>query len=169
MAIEGFKARMGYGGATIEIRLRKDEYRKDEPLHGKVDLMGGKTAQKVRSIHLRLVREWSTERYITDMEIGLGSESRGGQFSFAGGIQHQYEIDGESGIDEVDKIELGEDFKIGPGERRTFPFEIDLSSIQKEKGVREAWLLQARADISCARDACCERRITLVDGKKGRE
>ena len=162
MVIEILKAKAGFGGVKLEIHIRKDEYRRNEPLCGEVHVLGGRTAQKIRALNLRLLRLWSTESYGMDTQL---ASNRSMPRETADSISAQYMLEGNKGKDEILHIDLGMDIEIHAGQRRIFPFEINLSKIKREEGVQESWKLQAKADIPYARDAIAEREIKMLMGK----
>ena len=162
MVIEKLKAKAGFGGVKLEIHIRKGEYRCNESLCGDVHVLGGKTIQKIRALDLRLLRLWSTESYgmdtLLEPNISMPRET-------SDSISAQYMLEGNKGKDEILHIDLGMDIEIHAGQRRIFPFEINLSKIKREEGVRERWMLQAKADIPYARDAVAEQEIKMLMGK----
>ncbi len=153
------RAKAGYGGVEVEIHIQKGEHRGGGLLRGKVHLLGGKSTKKVRCLHLRLFREWSTERYEMDLDVAVAPGWSGVPVPFVDSVEAQYDLEGEKGKDELLHIELARDIQIHAGERRIFPFEIKLPQKRMEEGVSEAWKLQAQADIPLARDAFVERKI----------
>ena len=162
MVIEKLKAKAGFGGAKLEIHLPKDKYSLDEALKGEALLSGGKVPQEIQILSLSLIREWSWESYSTDMNMDYEPGGQAGLETNCVSIQSEYVLDGDKGNDEVLNIELGKDIEIIPEEKQKFTFEIDLSTIQREKGVSENWKLQARAHIPFAKDAIAEQAIELV-------
>ncbi len=167
MVIEQLKARAGLGGAKLEIRVPGGRFRRDETLQGEVILTGGRTAQEIAELSIRLIRKWYWEGYSLgwdmDYEPGTG---RGPYSTDRISVQAEYELDGDRGSDEVLNIVLGKELKIALGDKLKFPFEMSFSGIQGEKGVNEKWKLQARAIIPFARDALSERSIELIEAKK---
>jgi len=166
MVIEKLKAKAGIGGAKLEIHLQKDKYSLGETLDGEVLLCGGKVTQEITVLSISLIRYWSWECYSAGRDLDLWGDGRGAQSTYSISDKSEYELDGDKGHDEVLNIELGKDLEIKPEEERKFSFEIDLSSIQREKGVNEEWMLKARADIPFAKDATSEKTIALVKPKK---
>lgn len=169
MVIEELKAKAGFGGAKLVIHIPKDKYKRDEFLKGEVLLLGGRAAQKIKSINVRLIREWNTEGYVMDMQSA--KLRTGCDFGAALGpdrvrVDAQYELEGECGKDTLSDIELARDIEIHPEEKKNFPFATDLSNIRPEEGVGEKWKLQARADIPYAKDAVAEFEIKIVHQNK---
>jgi len=162
MVIDRLKAKAGFGGATVEIRLPKEKYTLSETIKGEVRLTGGKVAQEIRVLNISLIRDWSWECYSAGRDIDLWGDYRGPQSTASISDQAEYEFNEEKGSDEFLNIELGSNIIIAPEEERTFPFAIILSSIQLEEGMNEQWKLKARVDIPFARDAFSEKAIELV-------
>jgi len=167
MAIEKLKAKAGIGGAKIEILVPKEKYNREEMLKGEVLLSGGKVAQEITVLSISLIREWNWECYVSgwDMTYEPGF-SRGPYSAESISIEAEYELDGDKGKDEVLHIELAKDLEIAPDNELKFPFKIDLSSIQSEKGVNEKWKLKSRADIPFSKDAIATREIKIEKKKK---
>jgi sporulation-control protein spo0M len=167
MVLEELKAKAGFGGAKLKIHIPKDRYSTDETLRGEIILSGGKVIQEIKVLSISLIREWSWESYSTGMDMDFTPGIPRAPYSTNSvSVQAQYELDSDKGCDEVLNIELGEDIEISPEEERKFSFEIDLSTIQREKGVNEKWKLKTRADIPFAKDAIASREIKIEKKKK---
>lgn len=167
MVIERLKAKAGFGGAKLEIHIPREKYRPDEVIQGEVILTGGRVAQEITELNIRLIREWSWEGYSMgwDMDYEPGT-ARGPYSTDRISLQSEYELDGDQGSDEVLNIALGRELKIAPGDKLKFPFKIDLSTINREKRINEKWWFQARADIPFAKDAISKQAIKLIEPKK---
>jgi len=165
MVIEELKAKAGFGGAKLEIAVPKDQYSNDETIPGKLVLSGGKVSQKIQALSIRLIREWSTEYYTTEMTIAQ-TPVAGIIYPVVTSVQSQYELEEDRGKEVVLGIELAKDIEIDPDEKKSFVFEIDISKFQKKPGTNDKWKLQARADIPYAKDAVAAREIKLVKKKK---
>ena len=163
MVIEELKARVGFGGVKLEIEVPEKDFRNDELLRGRVNILGGKVIQTIDRLQLRLIREWSWEYYSSGWEMDLEPGMARGPYSTESiSIQSQYELEEDKGEDEVYSVDLGTDIEVEPDQKITFPFEIDLSKIRNEEGVHEAWKLKARGDIPFARDAVAEFEIKIL-------
>ena len=162
MVIDKIKAKAGFGGAKVVIHLPKGKYKLSETLKGKVTIIGGKVEQEITILNISLIRDWGWECYSAGRDIDLWGDYRGAQSTASISDQAEYELNEEKGSDEVLNIELESNIKIKPEEERTFPFSINLSSIQLEEGMNEQWKLKARADIPFAKDAVSEQVIRLV-------
>ena len=165
MVIEELKAKAGFGGAKVEIRIPKDKYRLDETIKGEVLLSGGKVIQRIQTLNIRLIREWSTESYAMDMAVaklptGEGVGAALGPHRVR--VDSQYELVGDSGKDTLANIELARNINIQSEEKIIFPFEINLLEIRKKEGASEKWKLQARADIPYAKDAVAECEVKIA-------
>ena len=133
---------------------------KFELLRGRINILGGKVIQKIDRLQLRLIREWSYEYYGMGMDYQPGMD----RCPFTPGsvrVKSQYELEEDKGEDEIYNVDLETDIEVEPEQKITFPFEIDISKIQEEKGVQETWKLKARADIPFARDAVTEHEIKI--------
>jgi sporulation-control protein spo0M len=159
MVFNDLKARAGFGGVAVAINLPRDDWRRDETIRGEIHLRGCNVAQEIRVLHLRLLREWSTEYY------GMEPCSYPSNDTI---IEAQYELRGDKGQDEELDIALAKDILIFPGEEKTFLFEIRIPKKKRAAVAREDWKLQAHADIPHAKDAIAERMIKIVV-KKQRE
>lgn len=51
-------------------------------------------------------------------------------------VQSQYELEEDKGEDEIYNVDLETDIEVEPEQKITFPFGIDISKIQEEKGVQ---------------------------------
>jgi len=165
MVIEELKAKAGFGGAKLKINVSKDQYSNDETIPGKLVLSGGKVSQKIQALSIRLIREWSTEYYTTEMNIAQ-TPAAGIIRPVVTSVQSQYELEEDRGKEVVLDIELAKDIEIEPDEKKNFVFEIDISKIQKKSGTNDKWKLQARADIPYAKDAIATREIKIEKKKK---
>ena len=133
---------------------------KFELLRGRINILGGKVIQKIDRLQLRLIREWSYEYYGMGMDYQPGMD----RCPFTPGsvrVKSQYELEEDKGEDEIYNVDLETDIEVEPEKKIIFPFEIDISKIQAEKGVQETWKLKARADIPFARDAVTEHEIKI--------
>jgi len=167
MIVEKLKAKAGFGGTQLEIRIPKEKFSLDEPLKGELLLSGGKVAQEITVLSVSLIREWHWECYAAGADIDYEPGfARGPYSSESISVQSEYELEGDKGSEEVLNIELGYNIEMKPEEKCTFPFSIDLFSIHPEEGVNEKWKLKARADIPYAKDAVSEQAIELVKPKK---
>lgn len=162
MVLEDLRAKAGFGGVKLAIHIPKDEYHRGDSVNGEIHLVGGKVTQEIRGLYLRLLRKWSTEHYGMDMIIAPDMGGRWFHFGNDATIEAQYEVKGDSGEDIISEVNLANDIKILPGEKKVFSFEIKL---QKEKiaiASHDAWKLQAKIDIPHARDAFAERKIKIT-------
>ena len=164
MVIEELKAKAGFGGAKLEIRIPKDCYQSAEVLEGKIILKGGNVDQKIRRLTVSLLRGWSWESYSVggdlDYEPGI---ARGPYSTDRISMETRYEFDGDKGVDEISKIELSGVFTIRAEERNEFSFSFELPGIRKEAGVEENWKLRARADLPFGRDPFAEKAIEIIE------
>jgi sporulation-control protein spo0M len=160
MVIDELKAKAGFGGAKLKINVQKDQYSNNGTISGELVLSGGKVSQKIQALSIKLICEWSTEYYTTEMNIA--------QTPVAGiirpvvtSIQSQYELEEDRGKEVVLDLMLAKDIEIDPDEKKNFIFEIDISKIQKKTRNNDKWKLQARADIPYAKDAVTYREIKI--------
>ena len=165
MVIQELKAKAGFGGAKLEFILPEDQYSNDETIKGELILSGGKVSQEIQTLNIRLIREWSTEYYTTEMNIAQ-TPVAGIICPVVTSVQSQYELEEDKGKEVVLDIELAKDIEIDPDEKKNFIFEIDISEIQKKPGTNDKWKLQARADIPYAKDAIATRKIKIKKKKK---
>ena len=165
MVIEELKAKAGVGGAKLEIAVPEDQYSNNETIKGELTLSGGKVSQKIQALNIRLIREWSTEYYTTDMNIAQ-TPVAGIMYPVVTSVQSQYELEEDRGKDVVFDVELAREIKIDPDEKKSFIFEIDISKFQKKPGTNDKWKLQARADIPYAKDAVAAHEIKIIKKKK---
>ena len=56
MIIEELKARAGFGGVKLEIEIPEKDFRNDELLRGRINILGGKVIQKIWRLISRLNR-----------------------------------------------------------------------------------------------------------------
>ena len=136
MVIEELKAKAGFGGAKLKIAVPRDNYSNDETIQGELILSGGKVSQKIQALNIRLIREWSTEYYTTEMNIAQ-TPVAGIMRPVVTSVQSQYELEGDRGKDVVWDIKLAREIEIDPNEKKTFSFEIDISKIQKNPGTND--------------------------------
>jgi|GEM_PF-1563921 len=162
MVIEKLKAKSGFGGAYLKIKIPKIEYKKEEHVRGKIHLFGGKVDQPINNLHLRLVREWEWECYAMGADMDFFPGGSNPYSTERVSIQTEFELKGDKGQDEILDIELVKDIEIHAGQKKIFPFDIKLSKVKREKGYQETWKLKARADIPYAKDALVEREIKIT-------
>ena len=164
MDIDELKAKVGIGGAKLEIAIPKVQYSNDETIKGSLILAGGKVPQKIRTLNIQLVHQWNVEYYVTEMNIAGGPIAGMNPIDDIS-VQAQYELEEDRGNDVVSDIELAKDIGINPDEEKSFAFEIDIAKIREEPEPNEKWKLRARAGIPYAKDAVASCEIKIVKQK----
>jgi len=152
----------GFNSIELKIILPKTKYSQEEQLHGEVHLLGGKLDQKINAIHLSFIREWKLEFYAVGTDIDF---LPGGSHPYSTArvsMQAEYELQENSGQDEIWKIELATDITIHAEQKVIYPFEAKLPKVRIEEGRKEKWRLQAKADIPYGDDVVTQQKIKIV-------
>ena len=156
----------GFNSVKLKIILPKTKYSQEEQLHGEVHLLGGKLDQKINTIHLCFIREWKSEFYAVGTDLDLVP---GGSLPYSTArvsMQAEYELQEDSGQDEIWKIELATDITIHAEQNVIYPFEAKLPKVRIEEGFQEKWRLQAKADIPYRNDVVTQQKIKIAVSSK---
>ncbi len=133
MVIEELKAKAGFGGAKLEIAVPEDQYSNNETIKGELTLSGGKVSQKIQALNIRLIREWSTEYYTTDMNIAQ-TPVAGIMYPVVTSVQSQYELEEDRGKDVVLTLSLPGKSKLIQMRRKALSLKLTFQNSRKNLG-----------------------------------
>lgn len=127
-------ASVGIGSAKVDTRLRSSRARVGEPLEGIVHIQGGSTEQRIDTIYLHLMTQYTREQGDSTVTVNTA----------------------------VEKWQIASPFTIGAGESKEVPFSFALPLRTPVTAGRSRTWLQTGLDISSAIDPGDKDRLEVL-------
>ena len=164
--LDKLKAMFGISAARVDVVPSSAAYKLNEPITGQVELVAGRTKQKVAALTISAIKRVTVPVSPEERVSDVGCEKMGDAPEAETGTDEPNPdvADDDEAAEEESTVAwetLVKDVTLSGEDRATYDFALSLGDEAEPTSESVTWLLFARASIPAAVDATCWLRIEV--------